>query len=58
MNEQVKIEWAKVGVKQLEIDVRGCGYEAIQAKAKLEYIKSLNEDEFKEAAIFAYDAHH
>jgi glyoxylate carboligase len=53
-----KIQWAKEQIKQLETIVKGYGFDAIQAKLKLQKIRSLSEEEFIEAAITAYDANH
>lgn len=53
-----KVNWAKEQVKSMEIMVRGFGFEAIQAKVKLKHIKSLNDQEFTEAAIASYNTQH
>ncbi len=54
-----KIEWAKEQMKELEFKLKaGDKFESIQAKVKLNHIKTLSEEEFKEAAIASYDQAH
>jgi hypothetical protein len=53
-----KVKWADEQVKHMEYLVKGFGFDAIQAKVKLQKIRSLSKEEYVEAAIIAYDVHH
>lgn len=53
-----KVQWANEQVKQHEWNLKyGGKFEQIQAKVKLEKIRSLTPEEYEEAAIASYDEH-
>lgn len=59
ISAEEKVNWAKEMMKELErLLKQGDKFNAIQAKVKLEKIKTLSEEEFVESAIASYDRVH